>query len=64
MALSPRSEYIPKRSKMPVARFLRFAPPIDRSRCLANALRQIYKKGSFEQIGFYRLNGKNHLRSV
>ena len=39
---------IPKRSKMPVARFLRFTPPIDRSRCLANALRQIYEKGSFE----------------
>ena len=38
------------RSEMPCERFLRFTPPIDRSRCLANALRQIYEKGSFEQF--------------
>ena len=35
--------------KCPLSVFT-FYPPIDRSRCLANTLRQIYEKGSFEQF--------------
>ena len=38
------------RSELPSERFLRFTPPIDRSRCLANLSGQIYEKGSFEQF--------------
>ena len=39
----------PNAQKCPLSVFT-FTPPIDRSRCLANALRQIYEKGSFEQF--------------
>ena len=51
----------PNAQKCPLSVFYVLLPPIDRSRCLANALRQIYEKGSFEQFWFSRLNGKNHL---
>ena len=46
----PCTTSMPETLKNALYAFLCFTPPIDRSRCLANTLRQIYEKGSFEQF--------------